>query len=70
VNRFAAVLFDLDDTLLDRRGSVERYLAGHAKRANVDPQPAISFHARFWALDDNGTELDRSCSSSLSRNSQ
>jgi putative hydrolase of the HAD superfamily len=55
VNRFAAVLFDLDDTLLDRRGSVERYLAGHAKRAKLNPELAIAYKSRFWSLDDNGS---------------
>ena len=50
----AAVLFDLDDTLLDRRGSVERYLAVHASRWALDPDLATVYQARFWALDDNG----------------
>jgi putative hydrolase of the HAD superfamily len=52
--RLAAVLFDLDDTLLDRRGSVERYLAAHAMRATLDAELAIAYQSRFWALDDNG----------------
>ena len=51
---FAAVIFDLDDTLLDRRGSVERYLAGHATRATLHPELAVAYQSRFWALDDNG----------------
>ena len=54
MNTFAAVLFDLDDTLLDRRGSVERYLAGHALRATLEPALALEYQSRFWALDDNG----------------
>ena len=53
--RFAAVLFDLDDTLLDRRGSVERYLAGHAMRATLDPKLALTYQSRFWVLDENGS---------------
>jgi putative hydrolase of the HAD superfamily len=50
----AAVLFDLDDTLLDRRASVERYLVDHAARAKLDAELATAYHARFWALDNNG----------------
>jgi len=52
--RHAAVLFDLDETLLDRRASVERYLLGHARRASLDPDLAVAYQARFWALDENG----------------
>ena len=54
MSRFAAILFDLDDTLLDRRGSVERYLTGHAERARLEPALATAYQSRFWALDENG----------------
>lgn len=54
MSRFAAILFDLDDTLLDRRGSVERYLAGHTTRASLSAELATAYQARFWTLDDNG----------------
>ena len=54
MNQLAAVLFDLDDTLLDRRGSVERYLAGHAARAKLDAAVAAVYRSRFWELDENG----------------
>jgi putative hydrolase of the HAD superfamily len=48
-----AFLFDLDDTLLDRRTSVERY----AKALHDDfeiPVPLTVFTARFMTLDRNG----------------
>ena len=51
---YDAVLFDLDDTLLDRRGSVERYLVGHALRSKLDPELATVYRSRFWELDENG----------------
>ena len=50
----AAILFDLDDTLLDRRRTIERYLAGHAHRAGLSPELADAFRTRFHALDGNG----------------
>jgi putative hydrolase of the HAD superfamily len=50
----AAVLFDLDDTLLDRHQTVERYLTGHALRANLAADVATAYRTRFHALDENG----------------
>jgi putative hydrolase of the HAD superfamily len=50
----AAVLFDLDDTLLDRRATIEKYLAAHAARAGLAQDVARTYRDRFHALDQHG----------------
>ena len=54
MNPLAAVLFDLDDTLLDRRRSLDRYLAGHATRITLSLTTASAYRARFHELDGCG----------------
>ena len=54
VNSLAAILFDLDDTLLDRRRSLDRYLAGHATRLALSSASASAYRARFHELDGCG----------------
>jgi len=49
-----AVLFDLDDTLLDRRRMVDGYLAGHERRSGLGPDAAANFIRRFHELDGCG----------------
>ena len=47
----AAVLFDLDDTLLDRRRTLDHYLADHALRAGLPAPVAAAYRTRFYELD-------------------
>jgi putative hydrolase of the HAD superfamily len=49
-----AVLFDLDDTLHDRRATVDRYLEGYAKRRGLTAAVAAKLRDRFHALDGAG----------------
>jgi len=51
VPSLAAVLFDLDDTLLDRRRTLDRYLADHALRAGLPAHVAAAYRTRFYELD-------------------
>ncbi|MEP6492309.1 MAG: HAD-IA family hydrolase [bacterium] len=53
----AAVLFDLDDTLLDRRASVDCYLAAHSQRFGLSGARADTYRARFHDLDGAGYTL-------------
>lgn len=50
----AAVLFDLDDTLLDRRRTLDHYLADHALRAGLPAHIAATYRTRFYELDGCG----------------
>jgi putative hydrolase of the HAD superfamily len=52
--RVRAVLFDLDDTLLDRRATVDHYLAQFTKRRGFSPDVAASYLERFHSLDGAG----------------
>jgi putative hydrolase of the HAD superfamily len=49
-----AVLFDLDDTLLDRATSLDRYLVGHHTRLGLEAIPFEAYRERFQALDGDG----------------
>lgn len=51
-----AVLFDMDETLLDRQASLRAFAAAqHARhREKLNGLPAHAFVARFLELDDNG----------------
>jgi putative hydrolase of the HAD superfamily len=49
-----AVIFDLDDTLLDRRATIDTYLAGSAKRLGLTADVAAAYRTRFIALDNAG----------------
>lgn len=49
-----AVLFDLDDTLLDRRRSLSHYFAAHAGRVGLSVAMADEFRARFFELEAAG----------------
>jgi len=49
-----AVLFDLDDTLLDRRASIDCYLAAFAHRMQAPFEMASAYRARFYELDGAG----------------
>jgi putative hydrolase of the HAD superfamily len=49
-----AIIFDLDDTLLDRRATIDTYLAGSAQRLGLTPDVAAAYRARFIALDNAG----------------
>ena len=50
-----AVLFDLDDTLPDRRRTLERSLAQHAGRAALSDEASATYRRRFLELDDGGS---------------
>jgi putative hydrolase of the HAD superfamily len=64
VNRYRAVLFDLDDTLLDRDRAVEAYARRlHAELGLGCPERA--FVDEFLALDDHGYGDKRAMMSSL-----
>ena len=52
--RVRAVLFDLDDTLLDRRATVDHYLTRFAERRGFSPAVAAAYRERFHALDGAG----------------
>jgi putative hydrolase of the HAD superfamily len=54
VPSLAAVLFDLDDTLLDRRRTLDRYLADHAARTGLPADIAAAYRTRFYELDGCG----------------
>jgi putative hydrolase of the HAD superfamily len=54
VPSLAAVLFDLDDTLLDRRRTLDRYLADHAVRTGLRSDLAAAYRRRFYELDGCG----------------
>ena len=56
----AAVLFDLDDTILDRRTTLDRYLVNLPLRGLVPPAIAEKFRARFHELDECGYSNRRS----------
>ena len=49
-----AIIFDLDDTLLDRRATIDMYLAGSAQRLGLTPDVAAAYRTRFIALDNAG----------------
>jgi putative hydrolase of the HAD superfamily len=49
-----AIIFDLDDTLLDRRATIDAYLAGSAQRLGLSPDIAAAYRTRFIALDNAG----------------
>jgi putative hydrolase of the HAD superfamily len=49
-----AVLFDLDDTLLNRAASLDRYLVGHHARLGLEAIPFEHYRERFQALDGDG----------------
>jgi putative hydrolase of the HAD superfamily len=48
------VLFDLDDTILDRHTTVDRYLTGLSARGFIPHARAEAFRARFHELDEHG----------------
>ncbi|HEY2823960.1 MAG TPA: HAD-IA family hydrolase [Gemmatimonadales bacterium] len=50
----SAVLFDLDDTLLDRRATIETWLPGHCRRFGLDDTMVPRYRARFQELDADG----------------
>ena len=52
--RVSAVLFDLDDTLLDRRTTVDHYLTRFAERRGFAPDVASAYRERFHSLDGAG----------------
>src|SRR5882672_10741327 len=56
----AAVLFDLDDTILDRRTTLDRYLVNLPGRGRVPQSIAEEFRARFHELDACGYSDRRS----------
>jgi putative hydrolase of the HAD superfamily len=56
----AAVLFDLDDTILDRRTTLDRYLVNLPRRGLVPQAIAEQFRARFHELDECGYSDRRS----------
>ncbi len=51
---FEAVLFDLDDTLLDRTTSLERFFVGHHQRVLGGAVPLDAYCRRFHELDRHG----------------
>ena len=54
VRAIDAVLFDLDDTLLDRRRTLDRWLAALSARAGLPPADAAACRARFHGIDGSG----------------
>jgi putative hydrolase of the HAD superfamily len=50
----AAVLFDLDDTLLDRRATIDRYLSRLTRRLGFSADTADAYRTRFYELDGGG----------------
>jgi putative hydrolase of the HAD superfamily len=48
------ILFDLDDTLLHRRRSLEPYLTGLSRRLALSDDVALRYRARFHDLDGGG----------------
>lgn len=57
MRRVTAILFDLDDTLVDRTGSIRAFLAGqHARYQAAMPDVSCEVYGdRFLALDGGGT---------------
>lgn len=49
-----AILFDLDETLLDREAMIERFLVGQYARLALQTPAYERYHARFKALDEHG----------------
>jgi putative hydrolase of the HAD superfamily len=49
-----AVLFDLDETLLDRTRSLERFLPQHVQRIGLEPDQIEGYVTRFHELDAKG----------------
>jgi putative hydrolase of the HAD superfamily len=49
-----AVLFDLDETLLDRNATVEAYLKDQYQRYNLNHLPFEAYRDRFIGLDEHG----------------
>jgi putative hydrolase of the HAD superfamily len=49
-----AVLFDLDDTLLDRLASMDLFLVEHHRRFGFETIPLAAYRDRFHALDGHG----------------
>jgi putative hydrolase of the HAD superfamily len=48
------VLFDLDETLLDRDTTVEAYLKDQCRRCNLNHVPFRAYRDRFRELDEHG----------------
>lgn len=53
VPQIAGVLFDLDDTLIDRAATVDQFLADHCDRVGLAAH-AAAYRRRFHELDANG----------------
>jgi putative hydrolase of the HAD superfamily len=49
-----AILFDLDDTLLDRTASLICFIRDHFQRYGLDHLPYDTYQARFLELDQRG----------------
>jgi len=49
-----AIIFDLDDTLLDRRASVDSYLAASAARLGLAPDVAAAYRTLFIQIENAG----------------
>jgi putative hydrolase of the HAD superfamily len=49
-----AILFDLDDTLLDRTASLEDFVKEQHRRYRLDHVPFATYHRRFLELDERG----------------
>lgn len=49
-----AILFDLDDTLLDREGSIEPIATHQYKKYGIQCAPLAAYVERFKTLDDHG----------------
>jgi len=49
-----AIIFDLDDTLLDRRASVDSYLAAFAARLGLAPDVAAAYRTLFIQIENAG----------------
>jgi putative hydrolase of the HAD superfamily len=49
-----AILFDLDDTLLDRTASLAEFVKQHYQRFRLDHVPYETYHRRFMELDQRG----------------
>ena len=50
----SSILFDLDETLLDRDASIEPYLRERHRRFKLDNLPYETFHCWFIELDERG----------------
>ncbi len=51
---FQVILFDLDDTLLDRDASLDPFLREQYRQYKLDPLPFETYRARFRQLDQRG----------------